>query len=104
MTTLTFNGLPPSGEFRKVLAQALATTNPVDDLLELSHRLFEYEQEHRMPSTDFYQQYQAGTLDDDLQHCVDWAAVYDLFVKTKRIVEATLMRAAIQTEVSEAIV
>lgn len=104
MTTLTFNSLPPSGEFRKALAQALATANPVDDLLALSHRLFEYEQEHRMPSADFYQQYQAGTLDDDLQHCVDWAAVYDLFVKTKRIVEATLMRAAIQTEVSEAMV
>ncbi len=97
MTTLTFNGLPPSGEFRKTLAQALATASPVDDLLELSHRLFEYEQEHRMPSADFYQQYQAGTLDDDLQHCVDWAAVYDLFVKTKRIIDALIYPAAAKT-------
>ena len=82
MTTIAFNHLPPSGEFRKMLSQALATANPVDDLLGFSHRLFEYEQKHGMSSADFYQQYQAGTLSDDLQHCADWAAVYDLFAKT----------------------
>jgi hypothetical protein len=63
----------------------MAMTNPVDDLLELSNRLHEYEREHHMSSDDFYRRYQAGALDEELQHCVDWAAVYDLFLKTRRI-------------------
>ena len=95
MTELTFDdSLPPSDEFRQALAQAVSMTNPVDDLLKLSDRLREYEQKHHMASDEFYQLYQAGSLDEDLQHCIEWAAVYDLFLKTHRILEATLMRAA----------
>ena len=102
MSELTFRGsLPSSEEFRQMLAQAMAATNPVDDLLELGNRLREYEQKYHMSSAVFYQRYQAGTLGEELQHCIEWAATYDLFVKTKRIVEATLMRAAIQPELSE---
>ncbi len=103
MTELTYkDGLPPSSEFRQALTQAMAMTNPVDDLLELSNRLREYEREHHMSSDDFYRRYQAGALDEELQHCVDWAAVYDLFLKTRRVLEATLMRAAVLPEWSEA--
>lgn len=95
------DGLPPSDDFRQALAEALAMTNPVDDLLELADRLREFEEEHKMTSADFFQGYQRGTLDEQLQHCTEWAAVYDLFIKTKRMVEATLMRAAVQAEVTE---
>lgn len=102
MPELLFNAnLPSSEEFRQALAQAMATANPIDDLLELADRLHEYEQKYHMASADFYPRYQAGTLAEPLQHCVEWAAVYDLFVKTKRMVEATLMRAALQPELSE---
>jgi hypothetical protein len=102
MAELTFtNSLPSSGEFRQALAQAIAMTNPVDDLLALSSRLREYEQKHHISSGDFYQRYQAGTLDEELQHCIEWAAVYDLFLKTRRILEATLMRAAMLPELGE---
>ncbi|MBS1252506.1 MAG: hypothetical protein MAG451_01546 [Anaerolineales bacterium] len=102
MPELVFEGsLPSSYEFQQALAQAMAMTNPVDDLLELANRLREYEQEHNMTSADFYQRYQAGTLEEGLQHCTEWAAVYDLFVKTRRMVEATLMRAGVQPELSE---
>jgi len=102
MAELTFmNGLPALGEFRQTLAQAMAMTNPVDDLLELSARLYEFEQKYVMSSDDFYQRYQAGTLDDALQHCVEWAAVYDLFLKTRRMLEATLMRAAMLPELEK---
>ncbi len=93
--------LPSSEEFRQALAQALATANPIDDLLELTNRLREYEQTHQMTSADFYQRYLAGALDEELQHCTEWFAVYDQFLKIKRIVEAALMRAAVQPEVSE---
>lgn len=95
MTELTYKGkLPSSDEFKQALAQALSMTNPVDDLLALSNRLYEFEQKYQMPSDKFYERYEAGSLDDDLQHCTEWAAVYDLFLKTRRILEATLMRAA----------
>ncbi len=100
MAELIFDVLPSSEEFRRRLAQAMSMANPVDDLLELAGRLHEYEEKYRMSSAEFYRRYQAGTLDDELQHCVDWAATYDLFIKTRRLVEATLMRAAIQPELS----
>ncbi len=88
MTELTFeNNLPPSDEFRQALAQAMAMTNPVDDLLALSNQLRKYEQKYHMSSGDFYQCYQAGTLDEELQHCIGWAATYDLFLKTSRKVK-----------------
>ena len=95
------DNLPPPDEFRQALAQAMAMTNPVDDLLELSGQLREYEQKHHMSSDDFYQGYQAGTLDEELQHCLEWAAAYNLFLKTRRMLEATLMRAAMLPELSE---
>ena len=91
-----------SEEFRRELAQAFASANPVDDLLTLSKQLNEYEQKYEMSSAAFYQQYQAGLLDDTLQHCMEWAAVYDLFQKTKRVLEAALMRTAVQAELTEA--
>lgn len=99
MPTLTYKKeLPPAEEFQKVLAEAMANTNPVDDLLELANNLWEFEQQYQIPSADFYNRYQAGSLDDELQHCVEWAATYDFFIKTKRKLEAALIRAAVQPE------
>lgn len=102
MSKLTYKGgLPPREEFRQALAQSIAATNPVDDLLELSNELQKYEQTYQLSSAEFFQKYQAGTLDEPLQHCIKWASVYDLFMKTKRMLEATLMRAAIYPEREE---
>jgi hypothetical protein len=95
------NELPSLDEFQKALAQAMSATNPVDDLLELANDLWEFEQKYRMSSVEFYEKYQAGSLDDELQHCLEWVATYDFFVKTKRKLEAALMRAAIQPELPE---
>ena len=69
--------------------------------MELSGQLREYEQKHHMSSDDFFRGYQAGTLDEELQHCLEWAAAYNLFLKTRRMLEATLMRAAMLPELSE---
>jgi hypothetical protein len=95
------NELPSLDEFQKALAQAMSATNPVDDLLELANDLWEFEQKYRMSSVEFYEKYQAGSLDDELQHCLEWMATYDFFIKTKRKLEAALMRAAIQPELPE---
>ena len=102
MPKLTYkNVLPSPDEFQKELAQTMANTNPIDDLLELANQLWEYEQKHQMSSADFYEKYQAGSLDDELQHCLEWVTTYDFFLKTKRKVEAALIRAAIQPELPE---
>lgn len=96
MPKLTYeNGLPSVDEFQEALAEARANTNPVDDLLELANDLWEFEQEYQMPSADFYEKYQTGLLNDELQHCTEWAVTYDFFLKTKRKLEAALMRTAI---------
>ena len=102
MPSLTYNNeMPPSDKFQKALTEAMANTNPVDDLLELANELWEFEQKYHMPSADFYEKYQTGSLNDELQHCIEWVAAYDFFVKTKRKLEAALMRAAVQPELLE---
>jgi hypothetical protein len=93
--------LPPSDEFQMALVEAMANTNPVDDLLELSNDLREFENQYQLSSVEFYQKYQAGSLEGELQHCLEWAITYDLFVKTKRKLEAALMRAAVQPGIPE---
>jgi hypothetical protein len=102
MPRLTFEDkLPSPDEFENTLAQTMANTSPVDDLLALANHLWDFEQKYQMSSADFYEKYQAGSLDDELQHCIEWAATWDFFVKTKRKLEVALMRAAVQPELLE---
>ena len=103
MPELTFTGgLPSHAALRQTLAEAMDAANPVDDLLILAERLHEYEGKNGMSSASFQSRYTAGMLDDGLQHSTEWAATYDLFLKTKRALESTLMRVAVQPELSEA--
>ena len=104
MPILIYEGAQPSPEqFQADLEQALAITNPIDDLLALAAELHKFEQKYQMSSADFYQQYQAGLLNDELQHCLTWAAIYKMLIKTKRRLENALMRAAVQSEVEKVI-
>ena len=57
-----------------------------------------YELKYGLSSEEFYRGYQAGILNDELQHCMRWAAIYKMFVKTKRQLENALMRLAVQSE------
>ncbi len=93
--------LPPLDEFQQALTEAMANSNPVDDLLALANDLWDFEQRYKMSSIDFYEQYHAGSLDDKLQHCLEWVSTYDFFIKTKRKLEIALMRAAVHPEVIE---
>ncbi len=74
---------------------AMLSANPVDDLLELWEELRAFEKKYGMSSDDFYRAYMAGTLPDELQHCVEWAATYDMFTRIKRRVESALMQVAV---------
>ncbi|RLC19544.1 MAG: hypothetical protein DRI57_06945 [Deltaproteobacteria bacterium] len=102
MPKLTFkNGLPSSGEFRQALAEAMTKANPVDDLLMLSRNLHEYEVRYRMRSEDFYAKYQKGGLDDELQHCMEWASAYESFMETRKKIEFALMREAVYRPIED---
>ncbi len=84
MSELTFeNGLPRSDEFRSALAQTIAESNPLDDLLELAEELGAYERQYGMSAEEFYAKYQAGLSGDEL-HWMEWAATYELFMENKR--------------------
>ena len=37
-----------------------------------------------------YEKYQTDSLNDELQHCIEWVATYDFFVKTKRKLDAII--------------
>ncbi len=80
----TAETMPSSEEFQRQLAQAFAEANPVDDLLMLAEELHQYENRYGMTSAEFFRQFQAGALDDELQHCIEWAADYTSFVELKQ--------------------
>jgi len=87
LLTYTQENLPTPTEFRADLDRVAEMANPIDDLC--------------MPSSKFYQLFQEGVLDEELQHCFSWFATYDIYLKEKRTLEATLMRAALQTTLLE---
>lgn len=103
MPKLTYKGaLPTPEEFKRDIADAVMNANPIDDLLELANDLHQYELKYGLTSEEFYQGYQAGMLNDELQHCMRWAAIYRMFVKTKRQLENALMRTAIRVGYADA--
>ncbi|RLC55139.1 MAG: hypothetical protein DRI80_18225 [Chloroflexota bacterium] len=97
--TFTKDNLPTPEEFKRMLSEAMTQSNPVDDLLEVAGELWEYERKYNMTSAEFYEQFRRGMLDDELQHCIGWAAAFQTFTKLKRTVESTLMREAVWREV-----
>lgn len=70
-------------EFETLLGETMATANPIEDLLSLADELHLYEQQHGMSSSAFFAAYDA------------WAATYDMFLRLKQKLEATLMRSAL---------
>jgi len=99
MPKLTFkNGLPPSDEFRRMLAETIAESNPLDDLLELAEELGVCERKYGMSTEEFHAKYQTGQLGDEL-HWMEWAGTYELFMENKRRLESALMRASVQPEI-----
>ncbi|MFQ5421712.1 MAG: hypothetical protein ACE5EY_15270 [Anaerolineae bacterium] len=83
-------------EFQTMLHEMMSTANPVDDLLMLTEELRAYEQQHQMSSSTFFAAYEQGSLPEPLAHEVGWAATYDMFLRLKQKIEATLMRASLE--------
>ncbi|MBX3050773.1 MAG: hypothetical protein KF753_04825 [Caldilineaceae bacterium] len=98
MATLSYTHetMPESSEeFQHQLAEAMAASNPIDDLLELAAELRGFEEKYEMASDEFYRKYNAGILNEELQHCMEWASFYRMYSKTRRAIENALMRAAV---------
>jgi hypothetical protein len=82
--------------FQRALKEAMARSNPVDDLLELAVELHDYERQYGMTSSAFYPRYQRAEFDDDTMHAMmKWAAAYDHFIVVKKRVENALLREAV---------
>ena len=100
MTTCKFTqeNWPTPDEFQRVVQDALAKSNPVDDLLELAQELRRYEQQYGMSSEEFFRRFQRGELGDALDF-IDWAGAYHLFLDRKAQTETLSMPVAIWQQV-----
>ncbi|MBI4770863.1 MAG: hypothetical protein HY784_10760 [Chloroflexi bacterium] len=96
MTTLSYtqDNLPTPQEFQRQLAEAVARSNPLDELLELSAELRDLERAHRMTSPEFFGKYQRGEMGDD-EDVIEWAGLYETFLELRRRLELVLMQQAI---------
>ncbi|MBI3957253.1 MAG: hypothetical protein HY328_00490 [Chloroflexi bacterium] len=97
MPTLSYTHetMPKSSEeFQRQLAEAIANSNPIDDLLELAADLRCFEEKYGMASDEFYRRFKAGELGDDFDF-FDWSSCFRMYTKTRRAIEYALMRAAV---------
>lgn len=83
-----------SEEFQRDLAEAIANSNPIDDLLELAAELRCYEEKYGMASDEFYRRFKAGELGDDFD-LFGWSSCFRMYSNTRRAIESALMRAAV---------
>jgi hypothetical protein len=75
-----------------MVIQRTAYTSPVEALAALIRSLVAYEQQHHMPSADFYARYQRGELGDDVDF-VEWAGDYQHYLQLKDELEQKLVAA-----------
>jgi len=85
-----------TADFQAMLHETMSTANPIDDLLMLTEKLYAYEQQHNLSSSVFFVAYERGELPESVIHEVAWAATYDMFLRLKHRLEATLMQAALE--------
>lgn len=83
-----------SEEFQRRWAEAVANSNPVDDLLELAAELRGFEEEYEMSSDEFHRSFNAGEMGDDIDF-FDWDATYCMYLGLRKSIDAALMRAAV---------
>jgi|GEM_PF-566410 len=97
MATLSYTQetMPKSSEeFQRQLAEAMAASNPIDDLLELAAELRGFEEKYEMASDEFYRRFKTGQLGDDFDF-FDWSSCFRMYTKTRHAIESALMRAAV---------
>lgn len=81
-------------EFQHRWAEAVAKSNPIDDLLELAAELRCFETKYEMSSKEFHRKFNAGEIGDDFDF-FDWNASYGMYLNLRKAIDAALMRAAV---------
>ncbi|MCA9967486.1 MAG: hypothetical protein KC423_24725 [Anaerolineales bacterium] len=87
----TSENLPSPEEFRRLLAVNDATYDPLEELLRLERDFVKLEQTYGFTSAEFYAQYQAGKLGDDMEF-MSWAGRYTLYLRLKNTISTSLER------------
>jgi len=78
---------------RKMRKQTIQYTSSLDALIAVAKRLSVYENQHKMDSEDFYNQYNQGTLSDDIIF-IEWANDYRHYLALRQELEQILNHAA----------
>lgn len=78
----TKENMPTPEEFRRMLDEALARSNPIDELLELLRDLVAYEEQYNMASEEFYERFMRGELGDAGDY-ISWAGYYETYLRFK---------------------
>jgi hypothetical protein len=78
-------------EFQRALKEAMARSNPVDDLLELAVELHDLELKYGMTSAVFFEKYQRGEMGDAMPF-IHWAGRYQMYLDLKNNIQVNLDR------------
>jgi hypothetical protein len=87
-----------SAEFRRLLAESMIKSNPIDDFVEIIGDLADFEKKYQMPSFEFYLKFNAGQLEDEADF-FEWSFIYDAYVSLRQVIEAALLRDAVMSGV-----
>jgi len=75
-----------SEEFQRILHEAWENASPLDDLIELTRDLVLLEQQYGMDSAQFYERFQRGELEDELDY-FEWATKFEMYCQAKEEIE-----------------
>ena len=78
----TQENMPTPEEFQRMLKEAVARSNPIDELLELLRDLVAYEEQYDMMTEEFYERFMQGEL-GDAEDYISWAGDYEVYLRFK---------------------
>ena len=87
----TKKNMPKPGGLVKALKEATRNAKPLDDLVEHLRDLVYLELKYKMPSDEFFVQYQKGEMGDDLE-IMRWASLYKAYTRLKRKLDDDLVK------------
>lgn len=89
MPTYNLEQPMPIEQLREMMSEAWEKYDPLEELLQLERQLANFEQQYKMPSQKFFEQYQAGKMGDDVDY-VRWAGRYRLYLRLKETISKSL--------------
>lgn len=76
-----------SPEERQLLESKINLTNSIQqDILDLEQRLKNFETKYKMSSSDFYQEFKAGKLGDEIDF-FEWSVFYEMWINAQNNIQ-----------------